>query len=75
LRFEELPDCCIPKSQAVCGGNFDSVRKIDEQLIATVVARWRGTAMSSKPAPAPTAPDLKFRSSEAVRWSAPSFQD
>jgi DNA helicase HerA-like ATPase len=73
LRFAELPDRCIPKSQAVWGGNLDSARKIDEQLIATVVARWRGTAMSSGPAAESAAPT--FRAGAAVNWSARSVQD
>ncbi|MGA3308520.1 MAG: DUF87 domain-containing protein [Xanthobacteraceae bacterium] len=47
LRFDELPDHCIPKSQAVWGGNLESENRIDEQLIASVVARWRGTATTS----------------------------
>jgi hypothetical protein len=34
-------------SQAVWGGNLESENRIDEQLIASVVARWRGTATTS----------------------------
>ncbi len=72
LRFEELPDDCIPRSQAVWGGDLDCAKGIDEQSIATVVARWRGTTPSSKPMPAasPLA-DLEARSAELVNWSAP----
>ncbi len=70
LRFEELPPRCIPKSQAVWGGNLDC--RIDEQLIATVIARWRGTAVSNKPVPEPTA-DLRLRS-DPTSWSAPNHR-
>mgnify|MGYP001424818250 CR=1 FL=1 len=74
LRFEELPENCIPKSQAVWGGDLECAKGIDEQMIATVVARWRGTATSGKPAAAPPLADVRSRSSEAVSWSAPSYR-
>jgi uncharacterized protein len=73
LRFEELPEQCIPRSQAVWGGNFDDATQIDEQTIATVVARWRGTAAINKLAPTPV-PDPKSRESELVGWSAPTYR-
>jgi DNA helicase HerA-like ATPase len=70
LHFAELPDHCIPRSQAVWGGNLGSERTMNEELIGTVVARWRGNAATSKPVvPAPSA-DLKLRSNEAMNWSA-----
>jgi DNA helicase HerA-like ATPase len=71
LRFEALPDCFIPKSRAVWGDEIAARSTINEQLIATVVARWRGTAPAAKPAPEPVIPDLNLRSTDAVRWSAP----
>ncbi len=73
LRFEELPDNCIPRSQSVWGGDLDCAKGIDEQSIATVVARWRGTAPSARPAPvAPPLADLEARSADLVNWSAPN---
>jgi uncharacterized protein len=73
LRFEELPEQCIPRSQAVWGGNFDDATQIDDQTIAAVVARWRGTAAINKPTPTPV-PDPKSRESELVGWSAPTYR-
>ena len=49
LRFKELPDCFIPTSEAVWGGRIDAGTPVDRNLVASVVARWRGIAMSNKP--------------------------
>jgi DNA helicase HerA-like ATPase len=49
LRFKELPDCFIPKSEAVWGGRIDSGTPVDRNLVAGIVARWRGIAMSNRP--------------------------
>jgi uncharacterized protein len=49
LRFDELPDALIPKSEAVWGGRVDSGARVDKTLVASVVARWRGVAMSNRP--------------------------
>ncbi len=73
LRFEELPEQNIPRSQAIWGGDLDDAMQIDDQTIATVVARWRGAAAVNKPTPAPM-PDAKSRESELVGWSAPTYR-
>jgi DNA helicase HerA-like ATPase len=49
LRFKELPDCFIPTSEAVWGGRIDAGMPIDRNLVASVVARWRGIALRNKP--------------------------
>jgi len=49
LRFKELPECYIPTSEAVWGGRIDAGTPIDRNLVASVVARWRGIAMSNRP--------------------------
>jgi DNA helicase HerA-like ATPase len=49
LRFKELPGCFIPTSEAVWGGRIDAGTPVDRNLVASVVARWRGIAMSNKP--------------------------
>lgn len=74
LRFEQLPENCIPKSQAVWSGELDCANRIDEQAIAAIVARWRGTPASGKPAPAPPIADSKSRSGDVLSWSAPSYR-
>jgi DNA helicase HerA-like ATPase len=57
LRFKELPDEFIPTSEAVWGGRIDKGTPVDRNLVASVVARWRGIAMSNKPVmPAGAAP-------------------
>jgi uncharacterized protein len=70
LRFEELPWEHIPRSQAEWSGRLDDDRT-DEQVIATVVARWRGTAPVVRPAPEPVAPEPEMRFTDGPNWSAP----
>ena len=60
LRFKELPDEYIPKSEAVWGGRIDSGTTVDKKLVASVVARWRGLATSNKPVSEPAKPDGMF---------------
>ena len=49
LRFKELPDDVVPRSEAVWGGRIDAGTPIDRNLVANVVARWRGIALSNRP--------------------------
>jgi hypothetical protein len=49
LRFKELPEAFIPRSEAVWGGRMDFGATVDRDLVASVVNRWRGIAMSNKP--------------------------
>jgi uncharacterized protein len=58
LRFKELPANHIPTSEAVWGGRIDAATPVDRNLVAAVVARWRGIAMSNKPV---TATELGLR--------------
>jgi DNA helicase HerA-like ATPase len=74
LRFEELAEDCIPKSQAVWGGDLGSSESIDDELVAAVVARWRGTPSAGKPALAPPLADVRLHSADAMGWSAPSYR-
>jgi DNA helicase HerA-like ATPase len=68
LRFEELPEGFVPKSQAVWGGQLGPEGAIDDELIAAVVARWRGIATGSKPPAAPPGSDLNFGLGEPTQW-------
>jgi uncharacterized protein len=72
LRFESLPDHCIPRSQAEWSGDLNRADTIDDRTIAEVVARWRGTAPSAKPVAAPPLADLN--AGDIVGWSAPSHR-
>ena len=68
LRFKELPDCFIPRSEAVWGGRVDAGATVTRALVSSVVARWRGTASSNRPMQArPGAPEF----SGAVNWTTP----
>jgi DNA helicase HerA-like ATPase len=69
LRFEALPAEFIPQSQAEWGGRLDTGGRIDEHVIATVVARWRGTFTAARAA-AEQAADVSLRS-DGLPWSAP----
>jgi len=49
LRFKELPEAFIPRSEAVWGHRVDAATTLGRDLVTSVVARWRGVAMSNKP--------------------------
>jgi DNA helicase HerA-like ATPase len=49
LRFKELPEAFIPRSEAVWGQRVDTSATLGRDLVTSVVARWRGVAMSNKP--------------------------
>src|ERR1044071_2109482 len=49
LRFDQLPESIIPKSEAVWGGRVDGGTRAEKALVASLVARWRGVAMSTRP--------------------------
>jgi hypothetical protein len=72
LRFEELPPQFIPKSQAVWGGDLDAVQKVDQKMVASVIARWRGTARANPPAPQLAKPAAARGSNEPLSWSLPT---
>jgi DNA helicase HerA-like ATPase len=71
LRFEELPEASIPNSQSAWGGELDAASQVDEEMVAEVVARWRGTVTGSKIAPQPMPPELQRRAEEAMSWPPP----
>ncbi len=48
LKFKELPEALIPKSEAVGTASMDSELGFDRDFIAGVVERWRGATMSTK---------------------------
>jgi DNA helicase HerA-like ATPase len=72
MRFEELPAACIPRTQAGWVGHLDAVRKIDDDTVAAVVARWRGIALDTRPAAPEPVLNLKLRSGDTIDWSAPA---
>ncbi|MFZ2068410.1 MAG: ATP-binding protein [Xanthobacteraceae bacterium] len=72
LRFEALPERSIPRSQAEWSGDLNRADKIDDRTISEIVARWRGTAPSTKPVSAPPLADLN--AGDLVGWSAPSHR-
>jgi hypothetical protein len=49
LRFKELPEQFIPRSEAVWGSRVDAGTALGRELVTSVVARWRGIAASNKP--------------------------
>ena len=51
LRFKDLPEQFVPRSEAVWGGRMDAGAALDRRLVANVVARWRGTAQTNKVTP------------------------
>jgi DNA helicase HerA-like ATPase len=68
LRFNELPECFIPKSEAVWGGRVDSGMEVDRTLVASVVARWRGIAMSNRPMPHGGSKPAAVFGDSAISW-------
>jgi DNA helicase HerA-like ATPase len=76
LRFDELPPNCIPQNQAIGGRDLDSVERIDDQLIGSIVGRWRGAASTSKPlVTAPPLAEVQPDAAETMLWSAPSYRE
>ena len=76
LRFDELPPNYIPRSHAVWGREPEAAEKIDDQLIGSIVGRWRGAASSNKPVVAsPPLAETKPEVAETMMWSAPSYRD
>ncbi len=74
LRFKELPDCFIPTSEAVWGGRIDKGTPIDRNLVASVVARWRGIAMSNKPVAAPPIAPAAEPAGRDLSWTTPGLK-
>ncbi len=75
LRFKELPDCFIPKSEAVWGRRVDSGTTVDRAVVASVVARWRGTAMSNTPLPSAFKADpMSFPLDNVSDWLTPALR-
>jgi len=71
LRFKELPDCFIPTSEAIWGGRIDAGTPVDRNLVASVVARWRGIAMNNKPVAAPPTAPAAEPAGLDLSWTAP----
>jgi DNA helicase HerA-like ATPase len=70
LRFSELPEAYIPRSEAVWGGRVDAGQSVSRNLVAAIVARWRGLA-TAKPAvqtirPAVSGAEASFFSVDSV---------
>ena len=74
LRFEELPPQFIPRSQAAWGGEADAPTHIDDRLIDTVIARWRGIAVSNRPAQEVSLTNARIQPGDVADWSAPTFR-
>ena len=69
LRFKDLPEQFLPRSEAVWGGRVDAGAAINRSLVTSVVARWRGIALTNKPAdrtavPMPTTPSVDWASNQ-----------
>jgi len=73
LRFHQLPDRFIPRSQAVWGGAMDAGTRLDQRTVANVVARWRGVAMSNRPVE-PVQSDGFFPAEGGANWSVASHR-
>jgi hypothetical protein len=48
LKFKELPEDLIPRSEAIGRVRMDAQQAVDAEFIASVVHRWRGAMMSQK---------------------------
>jgi hypothetical protein len=61
LCFKQLPAAFIPHSEAIWGARVEASRGANRQLVASVVARWRGVAMNNRPSREASALDDKPR--------------
>ena len=48
LKFKEVPQHLLPKSEAVSHGRIDPERDADPEFLDSVIERWRGATMSHK---------------------------
>ena len=48
LKFKEVPQHLLPKSEAVSHGRIDPERDANSEFIESVIERWRGATMSHK---------------------------
>ena len=46
LKFKEVPDHLLPKSEAVINARIESARGLKTDFIDSVIERWRGATMS-----------------------------
>jgi hypothetical protein len=46
LKFMQLPDDLLPKSEAVINARMDVVQGADADMLNSVIERWRGATMS-----------------------------
>jgi hypothetical protein len=75
LRFKELPERFIPRSEAVWGRRVDSGTTANRAAVASVVAQWRGTAMSNTPLPnAFKADPMSFPLDNVSDWLTPALR-
>jgi DNA helicase HerA-like ATPase len=75
LRFKELPEDAIPRSEAVWGGRIDAGTPIDRNLVANVVARWRGIALNNRPLREGTAAPTEPKGFDTpLSWTAPGLK-
>ncbi len=68
LSFRELPEDQIPRSEAVWGGRVDTGVVVDRALVASVVARWRGIALSNRPTQQAGAKPAQMFGDSALSW-------
>ena len=73
LRFKELPDDFIPTSEQ-SGRTHRRRYAVDRNLVASVVARWRGIAMSNQPIAAPPTAPAAEPAGLDLSWTAPSLK-
>ena len=71
LRFKQLPEAYIPRSEAVWGRRVDAGASVDRALVPSVVARWRGIAMSNKPVAPPKPEPMAFALDGVAGWLTP----
>src|SRR5215831_12158348 len=74
LCFKELPEAYIPRSEAVWGRRVDAGASVDRALVSSVVARWRGIAMSNKPVAAPKPEPMAFALDGVAGWLTPNAE-
>jgi DNA helicase HerA-like ATPase len=64
LKFSKLEPELLPRSEAVTSGRLDAARLGEEDFIASVIDRWRGSTMSNKAKLDDEGPDLDFLAKE-----------
>jgi DNA helicase HerA-like ATPase len=72
LKFKQLPEDLLPKSEAVINARMETVRGLKADFMDSVIERWRGATMSQKQKTEDSTADLEAIVREESMSSQPA---